>query len=117
MASGTFTSLRWSLVPPDFKECCIRYSWKLFKKVLPVISTGRLEKYWKPWLRSKRKDWIAQNQDQDWIAQNQDQDWIAQNQDPCDSHSKWLLGLKKLLIKTCIFYFTVKIGYQYREWN
>jgi hypothetical protein len=27
------------------------------------------------------------------------------------------LGLKKLLIKTCIFYFTVKIGYQYREWN
>jgi hypothetical protein len=99
---------------------------KIVQKVLPVISTGKLEKYWKPWLRSKRKDWIAQNQDQDWIAQNQDQDWIAQNQDqdwiaqnqdPCDSHSKWLLGLKKLLIKTCIFYFTVKIGYQYREWN
>ena len=23
---GTLTCLRWSLVPPDFKECCIRYS-------------------------------------------------------------------------------------------
>jgi hypothetical protein len=23
---GTFTHLRWSLVPPDFKECSIRYS-------------------------------------------------------------------------------------------
>jgi hypothetical protein len=23
--------LKWSLVPPDFKECCIKYSWKLFK--------------------------------------------------------------------------------------
>ena len=22
----TFTHLKWSLVPPDFKECCIRYS-------------------------------------------------------------------------------------------
>ena len=29
--SSTFTCLKWSLVPPDFKECCIRYSWKLFK--------------------------------------------------------------------------------------
>jgi len=28
---GTFTHLKWSLVPPDFKECCTRYSWKLFK--------------------------------------------------------------------------------------
>ena len=23
----TITCLIWSLVPPDFKECCIRYSW------------------------------------------------------------------------------------------
>ena len=23
---GIFTRLKWSLVPPDFKECCIRYS-------------------------------------------------------------------------------------------
>ena len=23
---GTFNRLKWSLVPPDFKECCIRYS-------------------------------------------------------------------------------------------
>ena len=22
----TFTWLKWSLVPPDFKECCIKYS-------------------------------------------------------------------------------------------
>ena len=28
---GTFTHLKWSLVPPDFKGCCIRYSWKLLK--------------------------------------------------------------------------------------
>ena len=24
--TGTFTGLKWSLVPPDFKECCIKYS-------------------------------------------------------------------------------------------
>ena len=23
---GTFTRIEWSLVPPDLKECCIRYS-------------------------------------------------------------------------------------------
>ena len=23
---GTFTLRKWSLLPPDFKECCIRYS-------------------------------------------------------------------------------------------
>jgi hypothetical protein len=23
---GTFTRLKWSLVPPNFKECCVRYS-------------------------------------------------------------------------------------------
>ena len=28
----TFTCLKWSLVPPDFKECCIRYSSKFKKK-------------------------------------------------------------------------------------
>ena len=41
VVSGTFTLLKWSLVPPDFKQCCIRYSWKLFQiliKVLPVNS-------------------------------------------------------------------------------
>jgi hypothetical protein len=27
----TFTHLKWSLVPPDLKLCCIRYSSKLFK--------------------------------------------------------------------------------------
>ena len=27
----TFTHLKWSLVPLDFKEYCMRYSWKLFK--------------------------------------------------------------------------------------
>jgi hypothetical protein len=26
---GIFTHLQWSLVPPDIKECCIRYSWKI----------------------------------------------------------------------------------------
>jgi hypothetical protein len=30
-SQGTFTCLKWSLVPPDFKECCMWYSWKLFK--------------------------------------------------------------------------------------
>ena len=29
--TGTFTSLKWSLVPAIFKECCIRYLWKLYK--------------------------------------------------------------------------------------
>ena len=33
---GIFTCLKWSLVPPDFKECCIRYSWK--QKVSDVNS-------------------------------------------------------------------------------
>ena len=28
---STFNCLKWSLVHPDFKECCIRYSWKLIK--------------------------------------------------------------------------------------
>ena len=38
---GTFTRLKWSFVPPDFKGCCIRYSWKLLQswfKVPPVNS-------------------------------------------------------------------------------
>jgi hypothetical protein len=28
---GTFTCLKWSMIPPAFKECCVRYSWKLFQ--------------------------------------------------------------------------------------
>ena len=32
--TGTFICLKWSLVPPDLAECCIRYSWKLFKYLL-----------------------------------------------------------------------------------
>ena len=34
------------MVPPDFKECCISYSWKMF--TCKKWSTGTLEKYWKP---------------------------------------------------------------------
>jgi hypothetical protein len=39
--AGTFTRLKWSLVPPDFKGCCIRYSLKLLQSwfnVPPVNS-------------------------------------------------------------------------------
>jgi hypothetical protein len=48
---GTFICLKWSLVPPHFKVLykIFMKSVQIFnKKVLPV-STGTIEKYWKPW--------------------------------------------------------------------
>jgi hypothetical protein len=57
--SGTFTCLKWSLVPPDFIECCLL---KIFMKIVKILiksttckqwSTGRLDKYWKPCMLSQ----------------------------------------------------------------
>jgi len=31
---STFNDLKWYLVPPNFKDCCIRHSWKMFKYCL-----------------------------------------------------------------------------------
>jgi len=55
VVSGTFTHLKWSLLPPDFKDL-----YKILMKIAQILiksttcmqqwSTGRLEKYWKPCL-------------------------------------------------------------------
>ena len=45
LVSGTFTHLKWSLLPPDFKEFCVRYSLKLFQFLLKKYLL-KLVKFW-----------------------------------------------------------------------
>ena len=47
IGGGTMYHLKWQLVPSNFKECCIRYSWKCSnykKKVSPVNSEVLVKK-------------------------------------------------------------------------